>query len=157
VTNKRISLERTFEADVADVWDLWTTKDGIESWWGPDGFRVEVIELDLRAGGTCRYAMIADAAPQIEFMKKAGMPLRTISTITYREVAPHTRLAYVHDVDFVQGVEPYTVEHVVTLRVEGPRVHMTLTFDAMHAPEWTERARMGWEQELGKLARRLGR
>ena len=32
---------------------------------------------------------------------------------------------------------------------------MTLTFDTMHADEWTQRAKMGWENELGKLARAL--
>jgi hypothetical protein len=34
---RRITLERVYQADVQDVWDLWTTKDGIESWWGPGG------------------------------------------------------------------------------------------------------------------------
>jgi hypothetical protein len=29
---------------------------------------------------------------------------------------------------------------------------MVLTFDAMHSDEGTERAVMGWESELGKLA-----
>ncbi len=31
-------------------------------------------------------------------------------------------------------------------------VRMVLTFDAMHADEWTQRAVMGWESELDKLA-----
>ena len=54
-TKKRIRLERMLDGDIADVWDLWTTKEGIESWWGPDGFAVTVQELDLRPGGTLRY------------------------------------------------------------------------------------------------------
>ena len=33
------TLERVYRADVQDVWDLWTTKDGIESWWGSGGSR----------------------------------------------------------------------------------------------------------------------
>src|SRR5262245_47945643 len=41
-TRGHVTLERTFDAPIEDVWDLWTTKDGIESWWGPEGFRVEV-------------------------------------------------------------------------------------------------------------------
>jgi hypothetical protein len=32
---------------------------------------------------------------------------------------------------------------------------MVLTFDAMHDEVWTQRAAMGWENELGKLERAL--
>ena len=39
---RRLTLERTYRAPLEKVWELWTTKAGIESWWGPDGFTVEV-------------------------------------------------------------------------------------------------------------------
>jgi uncharacterized protein YndB with AHSA1/START domain len=42
----QITLERTFRAPIADVWALWTTKDGNESWWGsepPIGLGVAVL------------------------------------------------------------------------------------------------------------------
>ena len=29
---RRITLERTYKASLQDVWDMWTTKEGIESW-----------------------------------------------------------------------------------------------------------------------------
>ena len=35
MTKKRIVLERTFDATIDDVWELWTTKEGFESWWAP--------------------------------------------------------------------------------------------------------------------------
>lgn len=153
--SKRITLERTFEATLEDVWDLWTTKDGIESWWGPDGFSVKVRKLDLRAGGELHYAMIATAPPQIEFMKKAGMPLTTEAKITYTEVSPLKRLAYTHLTDFIPGVAPYDVTSVVELFADGGRVRMSLSFDPMHDEVWTDRAVKGWESELGKLAKVL--
>jgi uncharacterized protein YndB with AHSA1/START domain len=53
-TGRRITMERTYKASVEDLWDLWTPKDGIESWWGPDGFTTKVLELDLRSGGQLR-------------------------------------------------------------------------------------------------------
>lgn len=31
-------------------------------------------------------------------------------------------------------------------------MRMVLTFDPMHSDEWTQRAAMGWESELNKLA-----
>jgi len=150
---KRITLERVYHTDVQDVWDLWTTKDGIESWWGPGGFAVTVRKLDLRPGGNLLYAMTAINPPQIEFMKKAGMPLTQECRITYTEIVPRRRLAYLHLADFIPGVKPYDILHVVELQPAGRSVRMVLTFDAMHDEEWTQRARMGWENELDKLAK----
>src|SRR5262252_9620085 len=96
VPRKRITLERMYRAELQDVWDLWTTKDGIESWWGPGGFAVKVHKLDLRPGGELLYAMTAIDPPQVNFMKKAGMPLTTEARITFTEIVPLRRLAYVH-------------------------------------------------------------
>jgi uncharacterized protein YndB with AHSA1/START domain len=153
---KRISLERVYQADVQDVWDLWTTKEGIESWWGPGGFAVTVRKLDLRPGGELLYAMTAIDPPQVEFMKKAGMPLSHDARITFTEIVPLRRLAYVHLADFIPGVDPYDVATVVELHPSERGVRMVLTFDAMHDEEWTRRATMGWESELGKLEALLG-
>jgi uncharacterized protein YndB with AHSA1/START domain len=150
-TRRRITLERVYRADVQDVWDLWTTKEGIESWWGPGGFAVTVRKLDLRPGGELLYAMTAIDPPQIEFMKKAGMPLTQTLRITYTEIVPLRRLAYVHLTDFIPGVEPYDVATVVELQRVAEDVRMILSFDAMHSDEWTERAVMGWTSELGRL------
>ena len=149
---KRITMERVYQADVRDVWDLWTTKEGIESWWGPGGFTVKVHKLDLRAGGELLYAMTAIDPPQVAFMKKAGMPLTTEARITFTEVVPLERLAYVHLADFIPGVEPYDVATVVELHKTSGGVRMVLSFDAMHNDEWTQRATMGWKSEIGKLS-----
>ena len=151
----RITLHRDFQGTLAEVWDLWTTKDGIESWWGPDGFRVEVRTLDLRPGGELRYGMIAVAPEMVEFMKKNGMPTVSETLIRYREIAPRARLVYVNVVDFVPGVTAYDVDTVVELSAADGRVHLKLTLDPMHDEVWTQRATMGWEMELGKLARLL--
>ena len=151
MTRKRITMERVFRADVQDVWDLWTTKEGIESWWGPGGFVVKVRKLDLRPGGELLYAMTAIDPPQVAFMKKAGMPLTTEARITFTEIVPLRRLAYVHLADFIPGVEPYDVATLVELETTSRGVRMVLSFDAMHDDEWTNRATMGWESEIGKL------
>src|SRR6266851_10513510 len=39
----QFSIQRTYAASIDEAWALWTTKSGIESWWGPDGFDVTVI------------------------------------------------------------------------------------------------------------------
>jgi uncharacterized protein YndB with AHSA1/START domain len=152
---KRISIERTYRASVEDVWDLWTTEQGIESWWGPEGFTVKVQRIDLRPGGELFYTMTAIAPQQVEFMKKAGMPLTTEARLRYTEVLPQRRIAYLHKVDFVPGVEPYDVAHLIELHPSAEGVRLVLTIDAMHDEEWTKRAVAGWQEELGKLGRVL--
>jgi uncharacterized protein YndB with AHSA1/START domain len=153
---KRITLERSYAgASIEDVWELWTTKEGIESWWGPEGFRVEVRELDLRPGGALHYAMIASEPAQIAFMEQHGMPIVIESRITYREIRPAEHLSYLHLADFMPGVEPYDVETSVDLHATATGVRLVLCFDAMHDEIWTQRAVAGWESELGKLAKAL--
>lgn len=148
---KTIQLERTYDASLEDVWDLWTTKEGIESWWGPDGFNVEVIALDLRVGGQLSYAMTAAAAPQIAFMKQAGLPLTTTTRVRYTEIIRHQRLAYVNLVDFIPGVAAYETGTRVDLAPTAGGVRMIVTLDVMHDPVWTQRMAAGWESQLGKL------
>lgn len=154
---RRITLERTYVATLEEVWELWTTQEGIESWWGPDGFAVTVRKLDLRAGGELHYAMTAVDPPQIEFMQRAGMPLTTEARITFTEVTPPTRLAYLHLADFIPGVKPYDVAITVELEARGDSVLLRLTTDAMHDQTWTERSVAGWTNELEKLERSIAR
>ena len=150
-TKQRITIERSYRASAEELWELWTTKEGIESWWGPDGFTTKVRKLDLRAGGEMLYAMTAIAPAQAQFMKNAGMPLTTQGRISYTEVVTQRQLAYIHLADFIPGVQPYDVATLVEFHSTGQSVHMVLTFDAMHDEEWTRRAVMGQESQLGKL------
>jgi uncharacterized protein YndB with AHSA1/START domain len=157
MTKKRITIERTFDAPIDDVWELWTTKEGVEAWWGPEGFTVQVLAIDLRPGGDLAYAMICVGAEQIEFMKKANMPLTVEHRLTYVDVRRHVRLAFTQKADFIPGVDPYDVGTLVEFDAGAHGVRMLLTIDAMHDEHWTRMAVMGWESELGKLAKVLAR
>src|SRR5262249_53873135 len=68
---KQITMKRTLTGSLDDIWALWTTKDGIESWWGPEGFETRVAKLELRAGGALEYSFTAVGAAQVEFMRQA--------------------------------------------------------------------------------------
>jgi uncharacterized protein YndB with AHSA1/START domain len=149
----KMVIERTFAASIDDVWELWTTKAGIESWWGPEGFAVKVQELDLRAGGEMVYAMTAIEPQQVQFMKQAGMPLTTEAKLRYTEIVVGESIAYTHRADFIPGVKPYDVGNKVEFHAEKGGVCMILRLDPMHSDEWTQRAVMGMESQLGKLAR----
>jgi uncharacterized protein YndB with AHSA1/START domain len=154
-TRRQITLERRFQAPLDAVWQLWTTSEGIESWWGPEGFAVTVRRLDLRPGGELEYAMTATAPEQAEFLKKAGMPTTQEARVVFTEVVPRRLLAFTQIADFIPGVKPYDVATRVEFEADAQGVRLVMTFDAMHDEQWTKLAVMGWESELGKLARAL--
>jgi uncharacterized protein YndB with AHSA1/START domain len=137
------------------VWELWTTKEGIESWWGPEGFSVTVRDLDLRPGGDLRYTMTAIGTDQVEYMVRSGMPMSTEHRLTFTEIDPPRRLAYRDVADFIPDVKPYEVETVVELHDVPEGVHVVVTFDAMHDDHWTQMAKLGRESELERLAKVL--
>lgn len=157
MSEKKVVLERSYEARVEELWELWTTKQGFESWWGPDGFRVEVHALEPRVGGLLHYDMIADAPEQVAAMKAMGQPISHGTRGTFTVVEPHTRLAITHVIDFLPGVAPYESTARVEFQVAGPRVRMVITVDAMHDEQWTKMATMGWESQVGKLDQRFAR
>jgi uncharacterized protein YndB with AHSA1/START domain len=147
----QFSMQRNYAASIDEAWALWTTKSGIEAWWGPEGFDVTVTSLDLRPGGELVYLMTAVAPEQVAFMKRAGMPLTSECKVTYTEVSRPSRLAYKTLADFVPGVAPYAVATVVELKATADGVQLSITFDAMHDDIWTERARAGHESQMRKL------
>jgi len=151
VARAQFSIHRLYPASIDEAWALWSTKSGIESWWGPEGFEVAVTSLDFRNGGELIYQMTATAPEQVAFMKRFGMPLTTECKVSYVEVSPPSRLVYKTLTDFVPGIEPYEVATVVELAPTRDGVKMTITSDAMHDDVWTERARAGHESQMRKL------
>ena len=102
--------------------------------------------------------MSSVAPEQVDYMKKAGMPVATQHSLKFTEVSSPRRLAYTNMVDFVPGVEPYQVATLLELHeVEGGGTRLVLTFDAMHDDRWTQLARMGHESELERLEQLLAR
>jgi uncharacterized protein YndB with AHSA1/START domain len=152
-SRRKLTFERTFRARAEDVWDLWTTKAGLESWWGPDGFTTTVRKLELRPGGGFEYTMTATAPAIIEGMKAAGLPLTSVAHGTYTEVTPPRRLAYKTVADFIPGVAPYEVAAVVEIHTTAHGVRMVVTEDAMHDEQWTQMSAMGMNSSLDKLVK----
>ena len=54
---KPFVISRVFDAPRERVWQAWTEKQHLENWWGPKGFVVTHLELDLRPGGRMHYCL----------------------------------------------------------------------------------------------------
>lgn len=152
----KVVIERTYRAQIEELWDLWTTKTGFESWWGPEGFRVEVHALEARVGGALHYDMIADAPEQIEAMKQLGQPTSHETRGRFAEIRPLERLAITHVIDFLPGVKPYESTMAVEFFPSGETVRMVITVDPMHDEEFTKMSTMGMTSQLMKLEKRFG-
>lgn len=151
-----VVIERSYRAPIEALWALWTTKSGFESWWGPEGFRVEVHALEAREGGALEYDMIADAPEAIAAMKGMGQPLSHGTRGTYTEFRPHQRLRLVHVIDFVPGSETYESLIEVDFSTAGDQARMVVTLHPHLDPHWTKMAVMGFNSQLTKLDRRFG-
>ena len=152
---KTFTVERTLKATPEKVWQMWTTREGLERWWGPEGFSVQVLHLDLRVGGRLELVMKTEVPEIVAHLKSAGQSPSNLLHCTYTLVEPNRLLAYETTVDFVPGVAPYKATTRVEIAAVSGGTRLAVTNDVMHDAMWTERARMGWEQELGKLARAL--
>jgi len=150
-TRPKVVIERSYRATLDEIWELWTTKDGFESWWGPVGFRVEVHAIEPRVGGALRYDMIADAPEQIAAMRKLGQPTSHATRGTFSVVEPRTRLAITHVIDFLPGVPPYDSTITVDLAVSADRVRMAVTLEPMHDDIFTKMSIEGFTSQLTKL------
>ena len=155
-TRSKIVIERTYRAKVTELWEMWTTKQGFESWWGPDGFRVEVHTLEARLGGTLHYDMIADSPEMIAMMTQMGRPISHESRARFTEIKPHERLAITSVVDFLPGVIPYESTIVAEFFPSGETVRMVVTLDPMHDEQFTQMQKEGFTSQLSKLDKRYG-
>ena len=108
----QFSIERSYAASLEEAWALWTTKAGIESWWGPEGFRNTFEVFEFRPGGLWRFVMHGpdgqDYANESRFDA-----LEPAARVSIRHVcAPH-----------------FTLEVRLQAEDGGTRVHWAQTFD----------------------------
>ncbi|OEO31136.1 hypothetical protein VW23_017780 [Devosia insulae DS-56] len=148
-----IRLERVYNASIEDVWVLWTTKQGLEEWFAPEGMYMEVSVLELWVGGAFDHVMTAVGAEQIAFLKNLNQPPKAWVSGRFMEIVPHRKLRIRFDIDFVPGVESYPYDMLVELHAEAGRVRMVLTADRHPDPEMTRGAIIGLTSQLQRFER----
>lgn len=151
-----VVIERTYRASVEELWELWTTKEGFETWWGPEGFRVEVHALEAHVGGQLHYDMIAHAPEQVAAMRRMGRPISHEVRARFTEMRPLQRVAITNAIDFLPEVTPYESTIVVDFFRSGGSVRMVVTLEPMHDEQFTRMSEMGFTSQLTKLDERFG-
>jgi uncharacterized protein YndB with AHSA1/START domain len=143
-----IRFERVYDGPVEDLWALWTTKEGLEEWFGPEGMQIEVPALDVRVGGAFDHVMTAVGDDQVAYMASVGRSRITGARGRFVDVVPHERLHIRMTIDFLPGVEPYPYDIVVEFHAEGRRVRMVITADPHPDSEMTRLATQGLASQL---------
>jgi uncharacterized protein YndB with AHSA1/START domain len=150
-----VVIERSFDAPVELVWEMWTVPEHFAAWYGPDGATIPVANLDVRVGGT-RLVRMDVATP--------NGPMQMWFTGHYVEVVENERLVFTESIADENGNiltpseigmpdgHPTTTEVHVQLEDLGGRTKLVLTHVGI-APESPGAA--GWTMALDKLAAHL--
>lgn len=140
-----VVIERSFDAPLALIWQMWTDAEHFEQWYGPEGATINVAEMDVRVGGTRLVRM--------DVQTPRG-PMQMWFTGEYREVVEHARLVYTDAMCDEHGTvqsaadmgmpadHPITTEVRVDLEEHDGRTHMVMTHvgipaDSPGAAGWT--------------------
>jgi uncharacterized protein YndB with AHSA1/START domain len=55
--DREIVATRLYDAPCALVWKAWTEPEHVGHWWGPNGFRTTIHEMNVRPGGVWRFVL----------------------------------------------------------------------------------------------------
>ena len=150
-----VTLERTLDAPIDLVWQMWTEAEHFAAWYGPTGATVPVIEMDVTVGGTrhfCIEMQTPDGESRMWFVGE------------YRVVDAPTRLVYTESMSDpdgnrvspeamgMPGGHPEVTEVTVELTDLDGRTRMVMTHAGIPADS---PGAMGWNMALDKLEAHL--
>jgi uncharacterized protein YndB with AHSA1/START domain len=85
-TDEQILITREFDAPKHLVFEAFTTPELVKRWWHANRGEVTVCEIDLRVGGTWRYAMVTPDGFEVAFhgeYLEVDPDVRVVTTETY--------------------------------------------------------------------------
>ncbi|MFC1923065.1 SRPBCC domain-containing protein [Chloroflexota bacterium] len=144
-----VVIERTFDAPVDLIWQMWTQPEHFKNWYGPNGFTVPVADMDIRVGGK-----------RLICMASLDGSMKMWTTGEYTEIVPNERLVYTESQADENGNVvspsamgmpdgyPTTTEVTVLLEDLGGRTKMVMTHAGVPSDSG---ANAGWEQAFDKL------
>ena len=79
----RVDIERIFECRADKVWNMWTNAEDFKTWYGPNGFTIEVMKMDAVVDGEQFVCMIMPGGENKMFTRG-----------NYKEVIVNKKLVY---------------------------------------------------------------
>lgn len=143
MTQKKVDLQRVFDAPAHRVFEAWTRAEHIERWFGPKGFTVHSATADARPGGVFRMCM---RSPEGKDYWVRGF---------YREVVPGERLVIACTAEDDKGVP--RLEELIDVAFSERAGKTTLTLSAVahglgeQAAAMLDGMKQGWSQTVARL------
>ncbi len=150
-----VVIERTFDAPVEIIWQMWTEPEQFKMWYGPKSATVPVANMDVRVGGK-RLVCLE--------MQTPNGSMKMWFTGEYREVVPNEYLVYTDSMADEDGNvlppsamgmpddHPMTTEVRVLLEELGGRTKMVMTHAGVPADS---PGAGGWAQAFEKMAEHI--
>jgi uncharacterized protein YndB with AHSA1/START domain len=110
-TEDQILITREFAAPKHLVYEAFTTPEHVKRWWSANRGEVTVAEIDLRVGGTWRYAMVVEEGFEVAFHGE------------YREIVPNERIV---STEVFEGMPDAEAVNTMTLTEENGRTTLTI-------------------------------
>lgn len=154
-SDNSVVLERTFDAPVELVWQMWTDPAHFAAWYGPMGASIPVADLDVRVGGRRHLCME---------MQTPNGTMQMWFTGEFTEVVAPTRLVYTDAMSDEEGNvvspaamgmpegHPESTEVIVELEAVDGTTKMTMTHVGVPADS---PGASGWAMAFDKLATHL--
>jgi uncharacterized protein YndB with AHSA1/START domain len=150
-TQDAVVIERTLDAPVDLIWQMWTKPKHFQAWYGPTGAKVPVANLDVQVGGTRLICME---------METPNGPMQMWFAGEFREVVVNERLVYTDSMSDEEGNvlspadmgmpagHPETTEVIVQLEDLGGSTKMIMTHVGVAADSG---GAGGWAMAFDKL------
>ena len=153
ISKDAIVIERTFDAPIDLVWQMWTQPEHFKNWYGPNGFSVPVAEMDVRVSGK-----------RLICMESPDGSMKMWTTGEYIEVVSNERLVYTDSMADENGNvvspsaigmpdgHPVTTEVTVLFEDVGGRTKMVMSHAGVPADS---PGATGWNQAFAKMANHI--
>ena len=113
-SDRQILITREFDAPKELVWKAWTTPELVRRWWHANRGEMTVCEMDLRVGGSWRYAMVTPDGVEVGFHGE------------YREIEPFERLVSTEAYEGIPDADAHAAVDTLTLAEIGDHTLMTV-------------------------------
>ena len=152
-----VRIERTFDASIETVWNMWTDPDLFKKWYGPNGMNVPTAEMNVVEGGKRKICMKMETPERSMTMWFVG---------EYKEVKAPNKLVYTESMADEDGNivppqsmgmpegHPEVTEIIVELSEANGKTTMKMTHVGVPADSG---GAGGWVQAIDKLAAILAR
>jgi uncharacterized protein YndB with AHSA1/START domain len=110
----QILITREFDAPAHLVWKAWTTPELVRRWWHAGRGVMTVCDIDLRVGGTWRYAMDVEGFGEVGFHGE------------YREIVPNERLVSTEVYEGIPDADDHAAVDTLTREENDGRTTMTV-------------------------------